>query len=211
MPSVQTAAGILRDLSRRCAQAATGAPAPRNGSSASHNGSPAPHNGAPASFPGAAQQPAYSGPTAGQRAVTGAAQGLTPPAGNGALSAPAPASVPAPTSTPAEVPSQGMAPAVPAAPSTPHASPALTPPAARPESVGSPAQVGGQERCAHVASFLWAARAAAKAAWPSAGPKPWLRNGCIWRPVGPRTRKWRAVWRGIRICAALAGNVLRNL
>ena len=154
MASVQTSAGILRDHSRRCAQAATGAPVQRNGSSASHNGSPAPHNGAPAPYPGAAQQPVYSGSMTGQGAAPGAAQGLTPPAGNGALSAPAststqiPASAPAqiPASAPAQVPSQGMAPAVPAAPTAPHASPALTLPAARPEAVGSPVQAGGQER-----------------------------------------------------------------
>ncbi len=148
MASVQTSAGILRDLSRRCAQAATGAPAPHNGSSSSHNGSPAPHNSAPASYPGAAQQPAYPGSTTGQGAATGAAQSLNPPAGNGALSAPVPASVLAPTSAPAseQVPSQGMAPVVPAGPTAPHASPALTPPAARPEGVGSPVQMGGQGR-----------------------------------------------------------------
>ena len=150
MASVQSSAGILRDLARRFAQAATGAPA---------------------SHTGAAQQPAYSGQATGQGTAPGAApgavqsttpgsmQGLTPPVGNGASAAPASAptlvSPQAPAQTPAQIPSQllpqtpaqlspqGVAPSVPAAPP---ASPALTPPVARPEAVGAPVQVGGQGR-----------------------------------------------------------------
>lgn len=114
MASVQSSAGILRDLARRFAQAATGAPA---------------------SHTGAAQQPAHSGPAAGQGAMQGTPQGVTAPSGNGALSAPAPA--------PTQIPAQGMAPPVPAAP---HTGSALTPPAARQEAIGAPVQVGGQGR-----------------------------------------------------------------
>lgn len=114
MASVQSSAGILRDLARRFAQAATGAPVPHSG---------------------ATQQPAHSGPAAGQGAAQGTPQGLAMPGGNGVLAAPAPA--------PAQVPAQGMAPAVPAAP---HTGSALTPPAARQEAIGAPVQVGGQGR-----------------------------------------------------------------
>ena len=137
--AVRASAGVLRDLARRCAQAATGTPA----AAAVH----APETGA----------------TQGAEPLAGSlgeqVQAVEParslPAGISPSAAPAggPSATPplapqaAPTAAPQAVPTGVVpTPQAPAVSTVPPASPALSLPPTRPEAVDVPVQVGGQGR-----------------------------------------------------------------
>ncbi len=137
LSAVRASAGVLRDLARRCAQAATGTPAaatvraPETG--ADLGGAPL---GEPVDEGGA--EPARSLPAG---ISPSAAPSVVPPA------VPSGAPTGGATTAPQAAPTGVVpAPQAPALSPAPPASPALSPPPARPEAVGAPVQVGGQGR-----------------------------------------------------------------